>query len=424
MRLKIYKTQGLRKVTMLFSAILTFTMGYSQYCTPVMNCGSADLINNFSTTGGVANISNLNSGCSGGYIYYAAQTVSQNPGQNVNISVQSGPSWGQGFRIWVDWNQNGSFADPGEDVWNSGGSGTGVYNGVIAVPVTAIPGTTRMRVMAQYATVPLSGDFCQNFSNFGEVEDYNFQVIPTAPCAGVPNGGTATASVSTVCPGVSFSITSAGVSFGAGTEYQWQSSPDGFTWTNIAGQTGAGFSGTQSAATNYRLRVICTSGPDTAYSNSVLVDLTPFLNCYCTSGATSTFDSNVHGVEFGTINNITGAACGTYSDFTSIQTNLFKGLSYPMTITAGSCGGAYTRYGKVYIDYNHNGLFTDPGEEVFAFGPTTAGQVVQPFNGSVTIPVTAADGLTRMRVIVNETFALTNVNPCGTFTWAKLKIIM
>jgi hypothetical protein len=124
-------------------------------------------------------------------------------------------------------------------------------------------------------------------------------------------------------------------------------------------------------------------------------------------------------VQFGTINNTSGNTCATYTDFTSIQTNLFNGVTYPITITAGTCGGAYTRYGKVYIDYNQNGLFTDPGEEVFAFGPTNWGQTVQAFSGSVTIPLTAPSGLTGMRVVVTETSSLTFVNPCGTYTWGE-----
>ena len=73
--------------------------------------------------------------------------------------MQSGSLWGQGFRVWIDWNGNNSFADPGESVYASPGSGTGVYTTTITVPLTALAGTRRMRVQCQYFTVPLATDY-------------------------------------------------------------------------------------------------------------------------------------------------------------------------------------------------------------------------------------------------------------------------
>lgn len=137
---------------------------------------------------------------------------------------------------------------------------------------------------------------------------------------------------------------------------------------------------------------------------------------YCASGATSTFDSNVGAVVFNTINNATTGLCATYSDFSNLSTNVTIGNNYNISVTLGTCGGNFDKYGKVYIDYNGDGDFVDPGEEVWGFGPINTPQVS---TTNITIPVTAVLGTTRMRVVGQETFQLTNVMPCGTFTWGE-----
>jgi len=237
--------------------------------------------------------------------------------------------------------------------------------------------------------------------------------IPAIPCSGIPNGGTITPTAPNVCPSANFAINSTGVSTGTGTVYQWQSSSDGFTWNDVIGQNSSTFNGSQTQALSYRLRTICTNGPDTAYSNVVSVGMNPFFNCYCTSTATSTADSRIDRVQFGTIDQVSPNTCQTYTDYTSVSTNVIIGQTYDLTVTQGSCGGQYTRYGRVWIDWNQNGLFTDPGEQVYEFGPSALSGA---FTGQVSPPVTAAYGTTRMRVVVAES----NFQPpCGTYTWGE-----
>ena len=115
---------------------------------------------------------------------------------------------------------------------------------------------------------------------------------------------------------------------------------------------------------------------------------------YCTSQATFTGDSNCEEVIFNTINNNTASLCADDSDFTGQSTTVMIGSSYSLSVRPGTCGSDFDKSGKVYIDWNQNGVFTDAGEEVFSFGPTNP---TATFSTTVTVPGIAAIGSTRMR---------------------------
>ena len=82
-------------------------------------------------------------------------------------------------------------------------------------------------------------------------------------------GGTASSSVTASCSGAPFNVLVSGASTGGGLTYQWQSSADGSSWSDISGANSATLSTTQTAATYYRRKLTC-SGTD-AFSSSVLV---------------------------------------------------------------------------------------------------------------------------------------------------------
>jgi hypothetical protein len=125
-------------------------------------------------------------------------------------------------------------------------------------------------------------------------------------------------------------------------------------------------------------------------------------------------DEDLGNVTFGALNNTStcgsltgtaGTATGTgggYSDFTGITPrNYVTGLSYPLSVGVLDCNTASKANAvAVYIDYNMNGVFTDPGEQVFA--STATGTGARTLTSNVTIPFTARLGVTRMRVIVNQ----------------------
>ena len=136
-----------------------------------------DYINNFSTSGGMVNISNLQSGCGGGGYSNLTQLqqLHVNQGDTFGIAVQSGTANPQGFRIWIDWNQDGDFSGPDEAVWDSGVHGLQMFTGTVTVPPHAMPGITRMRVRSDYNKIP--ADPCA-WQYYSETEDYAVVLTP------------------------------------------------------------------------------------------------------------------------------------------------------------------------------------------------------------------------------------------------------
>jgi hypothetical protein len=249
--------------------------------------------------------------------------------------------------------------------------------------------------------------------------------IQGTPCSGAPTAGTTTAAANPVCPSVGNNLTLTGATQGTGLTYQWQSSLDGVTFTPISGATNSSYLANQTVNTYYNCVVTC--GANSSTSTNLLVNTSTFINCYCNSSATSPADEEILGVSIGTMNNTStcastggpGSVLNMYSNYTTTVAPplLAQTVSYPFSVNIGTCGGNYGNMTKVFIDYNQNGLFTDPGEEVY-FTPiaTTGPHIV---SGSIVIPATALTGQTRMRVINVETTLASSILPCGTYTWGE-----
>jgi len=148
---------------------------------------------------------------------------------------------------------------------------------------------------------------------------------------------------------------------------------------------------------------------------------------YCLSNATSTSDEEIFEVNFAGISNNTN--CGQtgggasllneYSDYTAdTPAEVAVGYTFPFSFTAGSCGGVFSAGYSVYIDYNADGDFADIDEKVLGSVATTSIPILGiTFTGSITIPMTATPGLTRMRVVLTES----NATPpaCGTYGFGE-----
>ncbi len=93
------------------------------------------------------------------------------------------------------------------------------------------------------------------------------QLANPQPCT-TPAVATVLASPASVCGSGNVGLSLTGITTGTGQTYQWQSSPNNSTWTNISGQTASTASVSVSTSTWYRCQVTCGT---TVASNSTQV---------------------------------------------------------------------------------------------------------------------------------------------------------
>jgi len=125
-------------------------------------------------------------------------------------------------------------------------------------------------------------------------------------------------------------------------------------------------------------------------------DSEPDNRSYCSaSGGCGVFIDNV---EIGDISN--PSECDEYADYTNLSTQMLIGNEYEISIS-GSNTNPMNRVG-IWIDWNQNEDFTD--DQLVAVSANA------PFTASISPPLNAIDGPTRMRIrIVN----FSNIEPCG-----------
>jgi hypothetical protein len=149
----------------------------------------------------------------------------------------------------------------------------------------------------------------------------------------------------------------------------------------------------------------CLSAPATASVNVVCVKPA---SCSVSASNALSLLYGIASFSFNTLwtNNTNGtpASLGTsYEDFTCTQHTLVKaGDTYPFTLS-GTFGNSV--FGKIYIDFNGNGQFTENDEMVYL------GLSLIQHTGTITIPSTALRGTPlRMRVMLNP---LPILNACS-----------
>ena len=269
--------------------------------------------------------------------------------------------------------------------------------------------------------IGFGGTLTSGINNRGFIGSVSF--ISGNACTGTPNAGVTASSANPVCPSVPFNLSMTNATFTSGLTYQWQSAANATgPWTNIPGAITSSFPATQTVDTWYQCIVTCSSTAQVSTSTPLLVTTNTFVNCYCTSTATSPTYGDIQRVELNTIDNSSTSCTGMYSDYTTISTLLSPGVSYPMELDLYNCtGGTYSYGTRVWIDCDHNGLFDTYEllqDSYNSLAPLVTVNV--PFN--ITIPSTALSGLTRMRIVIIESNAAPN--PCGTYNWGETEDYM
>lgn len=220
---------------------------------------------------------------------------------------------------------------------------------------------------------------------------------------------------SIICPEAVLNLSLTDSSTETDIQYAWEYSPDSINFYPI------GFSPavdvTQTATTYYRAYIECMLTGDMEYSPIKRVDIVPVYNCFCQSSAVSSIDEDIVDFSFNGVSNkstcgVTSTTDGKYTNYQNLTPlGVTLGQEVPFSIKIGTCNHFYQNVSAIFIDYSRNGKFEADEQVYISDAPTTGAHLEY---GTLFIPLDAATGLTKMRVIVKEGSSLV-INPCGSY---------
>ena len=309
------------------------------------------------------------------------------------------------------------FAPPSNytTIWTA--NGTEIANGTNIFSQSVAPTVTTTYSISY--TNQTTG--CTNAAGSAQV---TMQVLGTV----APNNVTAQASAVNACSGATFNLSTNYTGLTDGLTYQWQSSPDGITWTDITGATTLTYTTSLTAATSYRIG-ISSCGGTIEYSAPVSVGLSPPTDCYCvptytTGTGAGDLISNVQIVGT-TLSNNTGFVQGTpsytfYTGQPNYTATLLPSSSYTLQVSTGEWGDQGI---TAWIDYNDDGIFDNT--ERIGSTPTTIGSGFTPgvINASssftIALACTPPAGVHRMRVRGVYFQNGPTIDPCASYTYGE-----
>ena len=364
--------------------------GYTGFC----DFGGIDsdyFIDNFSTTGGSTNISNLGSGfATNGYEDATAMTVSQFAGgPNIDFTVEFGFSDYFGFGIWVDWNNNMIF-EASEKMFTSPYTDQ-IFTGSFGVPMGTPVGNYRMRILADYDNGSPDNP-CSTDYGYGEVEDYTFEVTPTPTCLPIDNlsfeGATAN------------SIDISWTAGGSETDWNIEYGPSGFTPGSgtLGTATGTPYFTAPSLTANteyeFYVQADCGGGDESPWTGPITgytgyCDFETFqpdyyINNFSTTGGATSNISNLS----------SGFSTNGYEDASAMTVSQFEGgPDVNFSVDFGLPG--YTFGFGIWVDWNDNMVF-ESSEQMFQ-----SFNYEDNFSGSFGVPIGTAVGSYRMRILAD-----------------------
>ena len=165
-------------------------------------------------------------------------------------------------------------------------------------------------------------------------------------------------------------------------------------------------------------QVTATDANGCTRTGSATIEADGMPGSYCPSEGDYPWLDWITKVKLNTLDHNSGKA--HYSDFTNLSTDLAKGTSQMITIRNNYSWQTFNDYLKVWIDYNRNGIFEEPGEIAFQHNPV-APPLGTPFSltdGLINIPATANEGTTRMRVAIKRN---SEPSPCETIPFGEVE---
>jgi PKD repeat protein len=322
------------------------------YCipAPVNGTNFGDYINAVS----IGTISNLNTGSVSGPSYSNYSNLSTNLSTNTayNIVVQNGTYNNDSIAAWIDYNDDGDFADAGEKLDQVSAPIVNTnYTLNFTVPGTITLGTKRLRVRIAY--LPPSApnmDPCTNY-NYGETEDYSVNIVAGSVITPVVNF---TANAFTISAGQSVNFTD--LSTNNPTSWNWtfngaspasstSQNPSNITY-NTAGCYQVSLTATNSAGTN--------TSTQTCYINVTNPVITPVAN-FTASSVNITTGQSVNFTDLSTNNptswNWVFVGAAPASSNSQNPTNIVYNTAgcYQVSLTATNSAGSNTSTQVCYI---------------------------------------------------------------------------
>ncbi|MFN8274462.1 MAG: GEVED domain-containing protein [Flavobacteriaceae bacterium] len=390
-------------------------------------------------TGNSLEVGNITSANDGYYIYALADdTVPSNPAiiiaKDAPVVATTGPSAVQNATVCANTAGTSTFTVSATAStamtyqWQYSSNGADWDNVAVGLPTGAITynGATTATLTVGTSSSLVAGPHyyrCRVTNTVGCYADSNSaELIINTPTLSV------SASSNLICnPGGSAVTLTAS---GTGATYAWSPA------TGLSSTTGASVTASPTVTTTYTVLATETGGCTRSAQVTVTVapalaptaSATPSTVCsganaqlaatsglsgegtpssYCTPTVGSTGDTGdfINNVTFAEINNGSGDSLTDYEDFTSLTANVTAGVATPISITPDPGFGQQFR---VWIDMNQNGVF-ESTESVFA----TTSSTTSTATGSITIPTTAYNGVTRMRVADRYSTAITSTEACG-----------
>jgi hypothetical protein len=313
---------------------------------------------------------------------------------------------------------------------------TATMSRTIKTDVTTFVSTIKSHITTEPGTAGsvICGDTTSNLTTYSARPQFIFNgtslcfsprqaVVATVTA---PVAVTATASSPTVCAGNNTTLTAASTN----SDYTYVWTPGNLTgpsvsvsptatttYTVTATDAVANCVATQTVVvTVVALPGLDITAPATACANSI-VTLSVSPSAYCTPSANTTPDDSgdyIKDFTFAGISNLGSNDAPTdYTYYSNLTANVVAGSSYPVKFVAGGTTSLYAQQFAVWIDYDQNGIFE---ATEFAYASTTATTSSTPTEGTITIPATAANGTTRMRVASRYSSAITAGQSCSTGT--------
>jgi len=348
-----------------------------------------------------------NTSTASGYTDFTSLTVNVTNGSTAVTLTPgfSGSTYSEYFKIWIDLNADGDFDDASELVFDAGALSKTAVSGNMSIPSTVSGVTTRMRVSMKYNGAQTA---CETFS-YGEVEDYTVSIAASTPDTQAPSAPTnlAASNVATTSLTLNWTASTDNVGVTGYDVYQ------GTTKIGTATTTSYNVTGlTASTTYSFYVKAKDAAGNVSAASNTVNATTTSQTISYCTTKGSNVTYEWIDLVQLGSMTNSTGKNSG-YADFTNLIASVGYG-SNTIYLSAGFSSSSYVEFWQVWIDYNHDGDFTDAGEQVASGSSSSSSTLSYTFS----IPTSALLGATRMRVTMKYNSAATS---CETFSYGEVE---